>query len=73
MIEIIGKNEEYRVPYPKTNLNTELIDIMYRCLDRDPKKRPSFVQIVKDLQSTKHLTDRFIMRELYNFFGPVPI
>jgi serine/threonine protein kinase len=72
MIENIGVNEDYVVPRPSTNYNSELIDIMYRCLNRDPQQRPTFSVIINLLENTKHLSDRYIIKQLYDFYGPSP-
>ena len=70
MIKNIGFDENYEVPYPNTHYNTDLVDIMYDCLKRKPEDRPLFPDIIQALENTKHLTDKYIIKQLYAFFGP---
>jgi hypothetical protein len=53
MIRSIGENREYKVPLPKTNVSSSIIDIMYECLEREPANRPSFSEITVMLENVK--------------------
>lgn len=70
MINKIGFDEKYEVPYPFTHFSNDLVEIMYECLDRNPENRPSFPDIIQALENTQQLTDKYIIKELNAFFGP---
>ena len=49
-IEVL--NNDLRPPIPKKTPES-FAKLMKRCWDRDPNKRPSFKEIIKDLQNMK--------------------
>jgi len=71
MIKLVGKNPEYRLPLPETKINSSIIDIMYSCLQRDPKKRPMFSDLIKRLERVKYMREIQLIKQLYCFYGPI--
>ena len=52
IIGLVGKQENHHIEIPGYP-NKELLDIFMRCTERDPAKRPTFKQIVRDLEKVE--------------------
>jgi len=48
------------------NVPTNLAKLIRKCWDRDPTKRPSFIEIIKDLESFKFWLFNHIIYSIYN-------
>jgi sterile alpha motif and leucine zipper-containing kinase AZK len=60
IIGMVGNNEAHHIGTPDYE-NKEIIEIFVKCTERDPSLRPTFKDIVKDIELIeKHIENRSV-------------
>jgi serine/threonine protein kinase len=59
IIGMVGNDENHHIEVPDYP-NKVLLDIFLSCTERDPNKRPSFKQIVRDIEALEEQMEKDI-------------